>query len=242
MIFIKEIFEIIQNENQYSNNNDITNHLLEQLMEICKEIYYKNKKLSYNSIINKSLKSLNISKLEIEKLIHILIEQGRIVPNSYLIKDNILENSTRKKIYQLLLLYPALSINQFKEILEIGSNMVIWNLKKLLDFKIINDLRIGRFHIFYLFSTSEELAKFYFLINRKKAIKKIFELLIIKPHNSKEILVKINSNLNSIKNFLSKFIELNIIKEHKGYFSISKMYKPLISKVLKIPPPPLMQE
>ncbi len=117
-------------------------------MNLCAELYNHKKQISIDKLYTIPRKVLHLEHLTIEIAIDRLIEKKYIVPNSFIFKNSILENETRQKIYNHILTYGAVSAHEIKNALNLGNNIIAWNLKKMLEFGLIKEIQFKKKRIY----------------------------------------------------------------------------------------------
>ena len=176
-------------------------------------------------------KNENINRDKIEKILKTLIEKNLIIPGAKLVKENILENPRRKEIYKYICDNPGCNINDIMNILQIGSNQVLWHLKFLTKFQFIREVDFDNQKTFYKFQLNEQYDElFYYLKNER--VKKILELLKSSNEgiNPTKISKLLNMHYYTLKKYLNVLSSLNLILldydensynlNHEAYYKI----------------------
>ena len=168
-------------------------------------------------IINKRLskKSVELTSKGIKKIVQSLIKKKHIVNGSILTKDEILENETRRKIYDFVCENQVVYFHQIMKGLDLPSHNVIWHLNLLFLFGFITRIKIEKHYNHYIYYnnnlTSQDARKKYFINNVK--CKEIIEYLrntdagCSKTHLSKQLGI----HPNTIKKYINALESFEII-------------------------------
>lgn len=178
-------------------------------------------------------KNKNINRNKIEIILKTLIEKNLIIPGAKLVKENILENSKRKEIYEYISNNPATNINDVMNVLQIGSNQVLWHLKFLEKFQFIRSAKFDNQKIFFKFHLNEYYDKIFYYL-RNDSINKILKLMEFSNEglNPTKIKKLLKMHYYTLKKYLNILCSLNfiILDYDKNYYRLNhKVY----SKVLK---------
>ncbi|KKN37053.1 hypothetical protein LCGC14_0767530, partial [marine sediment metagenome] len=114
----KIVFTVVQeylNKNRYFDVNEITPFIVSRFR----------------------LSSININIKGIEEILRSLVKKKIIVEGSKLSIDEILNNEKRKIIYQFILNNPGTYFYKIVTQLGISNHVVVWHLKMLLKFDLI---------------------------------------------------------------------------------------------------------
>ncbi len=160
-------------------------------------------------------KNINLNEEGICTILKSLFQQNLIAEGSKLTKNEVLENSPlRKKIYNYI--KNNLGVYYFKIVKEfnLGNHSATWHLEMLLKFALINEMKIEKNHVYYEASlNTKDIEKAYYLSNEK-----IISILgYINNTNNECTKSELSSNLkmhlNTVKKYLNKLEELNIIQK-----------------------------
>ena len=115
------------------------------VLGLVKEYLAKKTFFSINDIIeyvnNRVKLNPNINRNKIELVIKSLIKKRIIIPGTKLMKNNIMENLKRVKIYNFIKKYPS-NINEIMRALNTGSNQALWHLSCLEKFQFVRSKKI----------------------------------------------------------------------------------------------------
>ncbi len=133
-------------------------------------------------------------------------------------KERVLQNSLRKRMYDLIRINPGINFNELQKICKIGTNQASWHLNCLEKFQYIKSETIGNQKAFFKYSIkSTDLDIFFYL--RKEKIKHIINLL--KENNAQLGLnpsymsKQLNMHYNTIRKYLTILLELKLITKLK---------------------------
>jgi len=149
----------------------------EYLMNLCLEFAEKGKLIQVDPLFQKTRKNLKVPRMQIETAIDNLIQAKKIIPGQFLHSANILENDTRNQLYNAIAADPAEVAFELKHELALGSRMLAWHLKKLLDFGLIKKIPLGKQYLFAVSSVDEKDAIIYRLISKNPMVKIILSSL-----------------------------------------------------------------
>jgi len=158
-------------------------------------------------------KNETINKDKIEKILKTLIEKNLIIPGSKLVKENILENLRRKEIYEYICVTPGCNINDIMNILQIGSNQVLWHLQFLTKFQFIRKVEFDNQKTFFKFQLNEYYDKLFYYL-RNESIIKILKLLKSSNEgiNPTKISKLLKMHYNTLNKYLNVLSRLNLIQ------------------------------
>ncbi|MFX1420554.1 MAG: hypothetical protein ACFE9N_16780 [Promethearchaeota archaeon] len=208
-----------------------------QVYKLVKEYLKKKPFFSIPDIITYLIynlrKNKNINRNRIENVLKTLIEKNLIIPGSKLVKENILENSKRREIFEYICSNPGCNINDVMKALQIGSNQALWHLKFLEIYQFIRAVKFDNQKIFFKFQLNAYYDKMFYYL-RNESIKKILLLLrsskegitptkiskLLKMHYY--TLKKYLKILSRLKLLIKDYEENSYTLNHKGYDKIVK--------------------
>ncbi|MFX1237003.1 MAG: hypothetical protein ACFE8P_04710 [Promethearchaeota archaeon] len=153
---------------------DLSNHE-KIVLEVVQEYLNKNRYLNIGKLvpfITSRFKhaSVNINKDGIKQVLKSLLKKNLIVEGSKLMRDEILENPSRKQIYEYIVKNPGVYLNKIVDDLKLTNHVAIWHLKTLLEFKFVKKERVNHHEVYFDASVDFELAKVKFLTVKKKSL------------------------------------------------------------------------
>lgn len=157
-------------------------------------------------------KSETLNKKKIKEILNTLIEKNLIIPGAKLVKENIFENPRRKEIYEYICYNPGCNINDIMNILQIGSNQVLWHLKFLTKFQFIRKVEFDNQKIFFKFQLNEHYDELFYYL-RNESIIKILKLLKSSKEgiNPTKISKFLKMHYYTLKKYLNILSRLNLI-------------------------------
>ena len=213
------------------------------VIELVKEYLSKKSFFSIKDIVayinNRVKKNPYINRNSIELVIKSLIKKRVIIPGTKLMKNNIIENLTRKKIFNHVKRNPAVNINEIMRDQEIGSNQALWHLSALEKFKFIRSKKFGNRRVFFIIDSDPNLDEFFYYLNLE-----IVQEMIKFLENSKmalkitDIAEGLKKNHNIIKKYLNILNKLKILQIEKEktrniYKLDQERYEEVVNSVLK---------
>lgn len=197
-------------------SENLLNKEEEEIYKIVKEFLKKRPFFSILEIVSYLdhylRKNHNFNAIKIEIIIKSLIKKNLIILGTKLVKENILEVPKRKEIYDFICNNPGTNINEIKNVLEIGSNHVLWHLKFLEKFQFIRSARLENQKIFFKFQLDERHDQIFYYL-RNDNIKQI--LILIENSDNELTPTKIRDLLKmhyyTIKKYLDILQSFNLI-------------------------------
>jgi predicted transcriptional regulator len=196
--------------------------------DVIKEYLNKNRSLNAEKIVSFidsrfSKSSININRNEIMNILKDLMKQKYIIESSKLTKDDILLNSNRIAMYLHIKKNPGIHLKKIAKDLSLSLAVVDWHLQILMKFNFITKKKLENRDAYFDWNVdpSDKLL-FYFL--SKKRTQKIIEYLGSKPEGSilSHISTDLGMHLNTIRNYLKKLMEFELISIQK--FNNSTLY------------------
>lgn len=158
----------------------------------------------------------NLNKAKIELIIKSLIKKNVILPGTKLVKDTIVENTTRKDILNLIVKNPGININEIIRSQKIGSNQALWHLSCLEKFQFIRSKRVENRTIFFQYDSNQCWDCFYYYL-KLDIVQKIINFM--QKNNSPlklmDIADALNKNHNTVKKYLDSLCKLELLQVQK---------------------------
>jgi len=210
------------------------------VFEIVEEYLSKNAFFSLEDIVifinNRVKMNPNINRAGIEAVIKTMIKRRIIIPGTKLMKNNITENQTRKKILNYIKKNPAININEIMKHQNIGSNQALWHLSALEKFQFIRSKKIGNRKIFFACGSNPEFDEIHYYL-KVEIVQEIIKFMEKSKNALKvtDIADGLKKNHNTVTKYLSILDNLNLLKiEKEKTRNLYKMNKKKYSEVLKI--------
>lgn len=112
----------------------------DEVVAIAYEIIQNHRYILLENLLQIAKRETGAGRIAVENVINRLIQDKVIVPGSRLVKQLLLQNDTRKKIYNVIKQFPGVNINSIKKTLNLGSHAVMWHLSVLLKFGCIQEI------------------------------------------------------------------------------------------------------
>lgn len=202
---------------------------------LSKKTFFSIKDIS-NFINNRVKMNPDINKNRIEVIIKSLIKKREIIPGTKLMKNNIIDNQTRKKIFNHIKRNPGININEIMKHQEIGSNQALWHLSALEKFQFIRSKKVGNRRIFFVFESNPEFDEIYYYMNMEI----VLEIINFLKENKEALKItdiadSLNKNHNVIKKYLTILDDLKLLETEKEKTrDVYKIDQKRYSEVLKI--------
>jgi predicted transcriptional regulator len=223
------------------DSNGLKHPIVQKVIQIAKEIADQNKPLTAEILYNKAKKRLELSRKGLLKVIQYLFNKKILVEGSRYTRDTILLNPYRKKIYNFiknnigahfsLIRKEALSGDDTK-----GSpGHLIWHVEKLLRFKLIKKLKVGKYTLFLPIKIDDNVGLIYFIL-RDELNKKIITLFIDGRQLKKADIYKLLDEPRELVYYrLNNLMEYNILttsEQDSEDYILSPSQKELIKEIL----------
>ena len=159
---------------------------------------------------------LNLNEEGISKILKSLFRQNLIAEGSKLTKDEVLKNPPiRIKIYNYIKENPGIYYSKIIKQFKLGNHSATWHLEMLVRFDLIKEMKIEKNRVYYESSfDKKDIEKAYYLSNEKIiSIIEYFDTNSTKGHNISKISKNLDMHFNTIKKYLNKLEELNIIQK-----------------------------
>ncbi|MBN1802844.1 MAG: ArsR family transcriptional regulator [Candidatus Lokiarchaeota archaeon] len=166
-------------------------------------IIFVNNRLKTNQLINRN---------KIELILKSMIKKKQIVPGTKLMKSNITENMTRKKILNHIKKNPAININEIIKNQDVGTNQALWHLSALEKFQFIRSRKVGNRRIFFTYDSDPKLDKLYFFF-KIEIVQEIIQFMreCEEPLKVTDIAEGLKKNHNIVKKYLNVLENLNML-------------------------------
>ncbi|MFW9828118.1 MAG: hypothetical protein ACFFEY_11025 [Candidatus Thorarchaeota archaeon] len=160
--------------------------------------------------------SNNINYQGIRLILNSLVKKNFLIEGSKLTSEDILNNKTRRIIYEYIVKNPGAYFTKIVKNLGISNHVVVWHLNILIKFHFIKKKIVEKHEIYFDSEVSFQIAKLNFFFSLKKS-KLIIRFL--KSNNigiSKTKLSKtLNMHLNTVSKYLHNLVKINLITEEK---------------------------
>lgn len=171
--------------------------------------------------------SINLNQAGIENILKALVEKNFIVEGSKLLREEVLENSIRKRIYDYILSNPGIHFRGLVRNLDLSNHVVVWHINVLERFEFIKRAEIENREIYYDVRLHLEDIKKQYYLSKQKSQQIIQFLKSSKKSYSKTKLAKqLGMHFNTISKYLAILVEYGIIdikkKGRSTFYSLAK--------------------
>ncbi len=213
----------------------------QKVLFIVQEYLNKNRFFMIDDIIpfiNVRLKefSINLNQVGIRKILKSLIKKKMILEKSKFIRDDVLNNENRKKIYNFIQRSPGIYFNAIAKNLHLSNYILAWHIKTLINFIFIRSKNIDKHEVFFDFNLKSDNDEILAFLSKEKSKKIIMYLMkhqdgFSKTHLSREL--KMHST--TVSNYVEKLEENGILLKKKLsnktlYFLNERYYYEILRK------------
>jgi predicted transcriptional regulator len=167
--------------------------------------------------------SINLNTAGIENILKRLVEKNFIVEGSKLLREEVLENSIRKQIYEYILANPGIHFRGLLRDLDLSNHVVVWHINVLEKFEFIKRAEIENREIYYEGRfLLNDIKKQYYLSKQKS--QQIIQFLQShkKSYTKTKLAKQLGMHFNTISKYLAILMEYGIVEmKTKGR---SKLY------------------
>ena len=152
---------------------------------LIKEYLKKNRVFNVKNIIPWIVQSLSSYNLDpplneagVEKILWHFIRERIVIPGSKLTKEKLLENYSRKSIYNHVFKNPGTHLREIMNKLELGAHATLWHINLLIKFGYVRFTAIGKYKTFFVSSLPDTLDKEIFYLGNA-TINEIIQLMVV---------------------------------------------------------------
>lgn len=220
-VVIKKYKKLSKSETKIKTNNHQTNSKISTqeslVLNLVHDYLSKNRYLEVNKIVpylnailSKSEPFLN--KNGIKVVVSNLIKKNLLVDGSKLTRDDVLKNTNRLKIYNIIVNNPGIHLMNIINLLGMSIFLVKWHLNMLLKFNFVKRTNVENREIYYDLNLSEKKAKFLHFMGRERTIK-IIKYLKKNPNGLSKYRIskELRMHPNTISKYIHKLEELDIL-------------------------------
>jgi predicted transcriptional regulator len=188
------------------------------VLEVVQEYLNKNRVLDMENVVpfirhRFSRKNVNINDKGIKQILENLIENKYIVPGSKLIKNQILNNPNRKKIYQTIKQNPGIYFSRLLKTLDLANHVLAWHINILLKFDCIVKVKINGHEVYHHPSiTTLKVRRSYYLSKAKsKEILSYFNRAGDKQITKTHLAKVLSTHYNTISKYVDILEDLGVL-------------------------------
>ncbi len=186
-----------------------------EVFNYVRRVSNRKKPIFYDQLINKIIKRFNFNRTKTISILESFIQNQLIFIKENKISLNVIANPIRKRIITLIQLYPAINFNILKNLLQIGSNQLLWHISVLIKFHYIESHQFGKITVYSLPKVPKNEVVLSFLI-LKKSMRNILRFLTNKTKGTTivELAEALHQPRSNIIYSLNKFQEMNLINKN----------------------------
>ncbi len=186
------------------------------VLSIVQEYLNKNRYFTIDDVVPfinvRIKKTININYTGIREILKSLIKKKMILERSKLVKDQILDNENRNKIYSYIKDNPGIYFNQIAKNLYLSNYILAWHLKILSQFDFIRSKYIEKHEAFFDTNRNPDDYEILFLVSREKSKKIIDFLLHYQEGSSKTQLSKeLKMHSSTVSNYVGKLEQAGVL-------------------------------
>ncbi len=231
--------KVEQSPNLQTNNLEqwTIDNLEKFLLSICIEYSKQKRPIDIDVLYYRARRELGVPRIQIQTAIDNMIASKKIVPGKVLLSDNLLENDTRKCIFNIISKFPAVLAQEIKDNLEIGTSILIWHLKCLLDFGLIRQIELGGYRLFTSLETSNNDAIAYHFMAKSTLLQLLMRTIDGIQISLSLLLKSVPMKRPTLLYHLNKFVQTGILEividsEEKKY-KMSNNFKQNVYAILE---------
>lgn len=207
------------------------------LLKYCLELGQKKRMIQVETLYFTARRSLKSPRSRIEIAIDNLIRAKKIVPNKFLHETNVLTNETRQRIFNMIGGVPSILVHDLRTELGLGSKMLLWHLKMLLDFGLIKQVPLGSKYLYSLKSINDKDAIIFHILVKNTSMQVILQSMHNKRISQAVLLELAPIKRTTLLYHITKLIELGILNQvedgNDRKYQISPEYKENVKNVLE---------
>ncbi len=195
------------------------NHELDEVeravLKLAEEMANTTQKIEYIVLYYKATRELNYSKIEISNAINKLYLKKYIRVGSRLTRSRVLENPTRKKVYEYIISHLGPHVRELRNKLSMTPHILYWHLNMLENFKFVYHINFLNY-VNYFPSTFDISNVKPFLVLKNKNASRVFKRCLENPFPDFESLKNgLNLSPNVILYHLNNLIKFSVVVAYK---------------------------
>ncbi|NHI93997.1 MAG: hypothetical protein EAX96_16025 [Candidatus Lokiarchaeota archaeon] len=185
----------------------------QKVYSVIRLLYDKKRIFTFNEFYDMCSQKIGLSDSEIIASYLKLKDEKIIVEGSRLIKDEILANKTRWRLFEYINENPGYHFTHVLSEIGIGSHAGRWHLGILEKFGFIRSKKITRFNVYFSKDFPESRDEMVFLLRNDNA-KKIIEIINSSPEiNASQIEQNMDLKYSTIHYYLSKLMKSKLLEQ-----------------------------
>jgi predicted transcriptional regulator len=208
----------------------------QSLMILCIEFSNQNRPIQVDTLYARARREFGAPRVLIERAIDNLIAAKKIMPGKILHVQNVLQNQTRNLIYNTITQIPGVLVQDLKNSLDLGTKILLWHLKHLLDFGLVKEVKWGKTCLYSACSTNDKDAICYHVMAKNAVIQVLLRSIDGTILPQAMLLDIVPAKRTTLLYHLNKLTETGILEmvvdEGEKKYQISAQYKPHIYEML----------
>ncbi len=152
-----------------------------EILDIAHELIEAHYIIILDDLFTESVRRIKeASRNSLLMAINTLVQKKIIFEGKSITRDSIMENPTRKAIFQLVIAEPGIHFSRIKEIMQKDSRTISLHLGILLRFALIRSKEFDSNTVYFDKNLGEEFDYVYYFIH-KKHVRGVFEVLLKNP-------------------------------------------------------------
>lgn len=194
-----------------------------KVLVLIKEYLNNNRVFNAKEIVPFVMNGIKSSDLEnppnesgIQKIIWKFIKERIVVQGSKLSKYTILENGTRKGIFNHVNKYPGSHLREIMDKLSLGSHVAMWHTNLLIKFGLVRSSKIGKYKAFFNNSLEASLdTEIFHLGNRN--INEIIQILFTSSDGLtiNQMSTQLGMHYNTTTNYLHTLNQMQLLYQNE---------------------------
>ncbi|MHA2008737.1 MAG: hypothetical protein ACXABO_16165 [Promethearchaeota archaeon] len=191
------------------------------VLNVVREYLNKNRHFNMEDILSFiharfKMASININLRGIEEILYSLTKKKMIVEGSKLSRNDILNNTKRKAIFNFILKNPGTYFNRIVKMLKMSNHVVIWHLSMLLKFNFIKIEEFENHEVYYDIEYNLKNSKFKYYTSKEKS-RLIIEYLKVNDIGitKTQISTDLKIHINTATKYLDFLEDFNVITKKK---------------------------
>ena len=189
------------------------------VLSIVQEYLNKNRCFTIDDIvpfINFRIKefSKNIDQAGIKEILKSLVKKKQILEGSKFVKEEVLNNDNRRKLFNLICENPGVYFNRIAEELDLSNYILAWHIKILLKFNYIRSKVIDKHEVFFNaeFQADSEKEQVLSFISKRK-VRKITDYLNSNPEGCSKTRISRELEIHSTTTdkYVNKLVKYEIL-------------------------------
>lgn len=147
---------------------------VQAVIQVAEELVENNQVIDIDLLYKFAKRKLNYKGQVLFSIIQLLIKEGIIVEGTKMVKDQVLLNENRSKIYEFIRAYPGVHFSIIKEQIfgsednETGSTgQFIWHIDILMKFRFIKRLEVMKYSLFLPYEMDDNFGTYFFLLRNR---------------------------------------------------------------------------